>query len=106
MDELAQRILAILDRPTGIGVFSTSVDFPGKGRTRYWFSFASGMACMQGKVEYRTRFEILPDWVSLYHPDHQIQLCRLAIGANRPLPLEPPVPAAAATGEDQGRTTG
>jgi hypothetical protein len=98
MDEIAQQILAVLDRPTGIGIFSKTVDVPGKGRTRYWFSMASGMTSLQAKVEYRTRFETMPDWVSLCHPDHQIWLCRLAIRGNRGLPPARPIPAATGTG--------
>jgi hypothetical protein len=98
MDDMAQRILAVLERPTGIGIFSTSVEIPGKGRTRYWFSLASGMASLQAKIEYRRRFMTLPEWVSLCHPDHQVGLCRLAIGGNRPLPPAPPVAAAPTAG--------
>jgi len=105
MDEMAQQVLAVLERPTGIGIFSKVVDVPGRGRTRYWFSLGSGMACLQGKVEYRTRFEVLPDWVSLFHPDHQTWLCRLAIRANRPLPPAPPAVNAAPTVGDVHGTT-
>ncbi len=98
MDEMTQEILAVLARPTGIGLFSRSVDVPGLGRTRQWFSLASGMASLQGKVAYRTRFETLPDWVSLCHPDHQIGLCRLAIRGGQALPSSLPVPRSADSG--------
>ena len=89
-DDMTQEIVAVLSRPTGIGIFSRSVDIPGKGRTRQWYSLASGMMSLQGKIEYRTRFETLPDWVSLCHPDHQIGLCQLATRSNRALPPAAP----------------
>lgn len=90
MDELARQILAVLDRPTGIGIFSMTVDRPDKGRTRHWFSLAAGLASLQGRIEYRSRFTSLPDWVSTCHPDHQARLCRLALRTNQALPPVPP----------------
>jgi hypothetical protein len=100
MDDMTQQICAVLERPTGIGIFSRTVDLPVKGRTRQWYSLGSGMASLQAKVEYRTRFTTLPEWVSLCHPDHQIWLCRLALRGNRALPATPPMGAADHTGED------
>jgi hypothetical protein len=91
MDEISRDILAILDRRTGIGIFSKIVELPGQGSTRYWFSLASGMASLQGKIGYRSRFDTLPDWVSQCHPDHQTWLCRRAIQANQALPAQRPV---------------
>ena len=94
MDDMAQEMLEVLHRPTGIGIFSRSLVVPGKGRIRQWFSLASGLASLQYKVEYRTRFGEVPEWVLLCHPDHQIGLCRLATAGNRPLPPDrPPVQA-------------
>jgi hypothetical protein len=100
MDEMTQQILAVLARPSGIGLFSRTVDIPGKGRRRHWYSLASGLASLQGKIEYRTRFKAVPDWVERCHPDYQIWLCRLALRANRALPSTPPVGSAADTGTD------
>jgi hypothetical protein len=94
MDEFTRDLVSILDRPTGIGIFSLVVQIPGKGRKRYWFSLASGMAALQSKIEYRSRFQTLPDWVSVCHPDHQISLCNLAIRGNQALPEARPRPVA------------
>jgi len=91
MSELAQQIRAVMERPTGFGIFSTVVDVPGKGRTRYWFSLASGLASMHDRIEYRTRFAALPDWVSFCHPEQVSGLCRLALRTNEALPPEPPL---------------
>lgn len=106
MDELDQQILAVLDRPTGIGIFSRAVEVPGKARARHWFSMSSGLASLQEKIMYRSRFSTLPDWVSLCHPDHQIGLCRLALGGDRALPAVAPLPGAAKTGGGDRGTTG
>ena len=91
MSDLAQEIRDLLQRPTGIGIFSTVVDVPGKGRTRYWFSLSSGLGSMHDRIEYRTRFETLPDWVSFCHPEHAGALCRLALRTNQALPPERPL---------------
>lgn len=102
MNDMAQQMLEVLGRPTGLGIFSRSFVEPGKGRTRQWFSLASGLASLQYKVEYRTRFEEVPEWVLLCHPDHQIGLCRLALSGNRPLPPDRP-PAHAGGSRPQGQ---
>ncbi len=94
MDEFTRDLLEILDRPTGFGIFSLVVNVPGKGRKRYWFSLATGMFALQSKIEYRSRFQTLPDWVSVCHPDHQASLCNRAIKGDQPLPAIRPVRAA------------
>lgn len=94
MDEFTRDLLSILDRPTGIGIFSLSVNVPGKGRKRYWFSLASGLAALQSKIEYRNLYETLPDWVSVCHPDHQCSLCNLAIRGKQALPATRPTQGA------------
>ena len=106
MDDMAQKILAVLERPTGIGIFSMTVEQAGKGRTRYWFSLASGLASLQAKIEYRTRFKELPDWVSRCHPDHQYRLCRLATGGNQALPPAVPVSTASNARGSEGEQHG
>jgi len=85
-------IPAILGSHPGFGFFSTVVDVPGKGRTRYWFSFGVAMELLHYKLQYRERFGPEPDWVDLCHPGHRLQLCRQAINAGQRLPDEKPAP--------------
>ncbi|MFT3898051.1 MAG: hypothetical protein QM719_10230 [Thermomonas sp.] len=90
MSEFASAIACVLERKTQTGFCQQTVMAYGI-HVRHTFAWTVGMGCYQRMGHYARRFGPLPEWVTLEHPSHRMQLCRLAMERNRPLPVHLPL---------------
>lgn len=70
----------------GSGNFAEECILPSGQKVTHSFSLATGMAAKNQLFRYRSKFGFTPKWLDFCHPYHRRSLCRLAIGADSPLP--------------------
>lgn len=87
-----QKLLAAMKSPRAGGSFRRTVMSSDGVVEIQEYCFASGMASLRWKHEYRKRFvvEVIHDWVERVHPAVSNELFRVAMESNTILPSQRP----------------
>lgn len=87
---LRQCIEEIIRDQAHYGVFPVEMTFPSGRKTTFSCSHSTGIGSGMTKNLYRKRFGTPPPWLNYCHPYHCIELCRLAMSRDVPLPESMP----------------